>query len=73
MSFMPNTGSIVRLRNGSYGIVVAVTPKGDGDKVVLLGWATNPHANYETIPGLSGDWKAHEIVEVIYEPNRQDT
>lgn len=38
MSFAPNPGSLVRLRTGQYGLVTKVTPDGEADRVVLLGY-----------------------------------
>ena len=35
MSFMPNEGAKVRLRDGRIGIVSKVTPRGEDDRVVF--------------------------------------
>ncbi len=36
MSFMPNPGSVVRMKSGAFAIVTNVSPKGDDDRVLIL-------------------------------------
>jgi len=57
MSFMPNPGSLVRLKSGAIAIVTNVTPNGSGDAV----WDGK-----DEFPITAWD-----IVSVIHEPELQ--
>jgi hypothetical protein len=59
VSFMPNPGSIVRLKSGQLALVTKVTPLGDDDRVLLLGLDTRFQ---------SAAW---EVTEVLFEPEAQ--
>ena len=58
MSFMPNEGTKVRLRDGRIGTVSKVTPRGDDDRVVF---------DDQSDARIT----AWDIDEIISEPNDQ--
>jgi hypothetical protein len=37
MSFMPNVGTVVRLKDGRVGVVSSVSPLGDNDRILFAG------------------------------------
>jgi hypothetical protein len=41
VSLMPNPGSLVQMQSGFFGIVTDVTPKGDGDNILVFGSTGN--------------------------------